>query len=83
MESVICPHCGNRIPSLKVNSMEAEYRQPGSPHAEKIKVAVYSCPLIKCLKVISIQEDPLASKKGIVMALTKEIKELTNLLRGR
>jgi len=49
--------------------------------AEKIKLAAYSCPL--CLKAISIQEDPLASKKGIVMALTREIKDLTTLLRGR
>jgi hypothetical protein len=75
MEIVKCPHCGNHIPSLKINSMEAEYRQPGSSHVEKIKLAAYSCPLPLCSKVISVQEDPLASKKGIVTAIT-------NLLRG-
>ncbi|QFY42966.1 hypothetical protein F6R98_10360 [Candidatus Methylospira mobilis] len=73
MEIVKCPHCEKFIQSLVINKLDAEYRQPGVRNTDKIQCAVYSCPL--CAKAISIQEDPIASKKSIVTAIT-------SLLRG-
>lgn len=60
-----CPHCGRNIGALNAMTSLANERGAQWP------VVVYSCPMIACSKVISVQADPFHVNDDLKTKLTK------------
>jgi hypothetical protein len=59
-----CPHCNRLISDLKI---EATTLRGGAGIA--YKGVTYSCPMMSCGKIISVQMDPVALKADLIKKL--------------